>query len=491
MKKQFFYFFMTGILVSGYLSGQVTIPNAGFEQSDKSTTTQTANWKPESDNFYCKADSKQSFKGSYSLKLESKTGGHHFFNQEFPFTSTGLRKYRLKCAIKTKDLDGRLHLGARVFDSNGNTLTKMIFVLTENRNQNWAIAEGFFISEKEASKIRIFGSLFGTGEAWFDEITMDEIPEPGQEPSHEVAMYIHEYFDIIYENSIITDKNFIASLKSKTMYLCGDSTSMNNCRYILQYYTTQKLSDGHSFFTTPEEWKQITKGGKHQVTGASLHNYPSGKMLDNHIAYLTLPMFVSADQKLILKYADTLQTMIASFDKQKPRGWIVDLSNNGGGNCFPMIAGVGPLIGNGVCEYSFSGDGSIRQIIYNNGWTGTAWLGGDSSLVLMKTNPYQLIYPNKPIAIIYSNGTGSSGEVTAIAFMGLPNTKSFGQETYGASTRIDNFELSDGSYLNLVSGVDADRNKNKFGGKIKPDVETPDSQTAIADAIKWILETSE
>ena len=479
-----------GLFHSDKLFGQVTIPNNGFELNDRTTSTQTANWKPESDNFYCKVDNKQSYKGNYSLKLESKTEGHHFFNEEFPFKSTGLKKYKLRCYVKTKDLDGKLFLGARVFDKKNNTLSKFIFVLTEDRDQDWTIAEGFFISEKEAARVRLFGSLLGTGEAWFDEISIEEIPNPTKEPSTEVSMYIHEYFDIVYEHSILTDKTFIADLKSKTMYLCSDSMSMNDCRLILQQYTTNKLNDGHSFFTTPLEWKAMTEQGKHPATGANIQHMPSGEILDNNIAYLALPMFASSDQKLMLKYADTLHTLIALFDKQNPEGWIVDLSNNGGGNCFPMIAGVGPLIGNGICEYSFSGNGSVKQIIYNNGWTGFAWVGGDSSMVLMKSNPYILKDPDKPIAVIYGNGTASSGEVTAIAFIGLPNSKSFGQETYGVSTRIDNFEMSDGSYFNLVAGVDADRNQNKFGGKIKPDVETKDRDAALEAATKWILQKS-
>lgn len=478
------------ILLPCSLFGQVTVPNNGFELSDKTTVTQTSDWIPESNNFYCKVDKGQFFRGNYSLKLESKTEGHHFFNEEFPFTPTGLRKYKLKCAVKTKDLKGKIYFGARVFDNTGNTLTKMIFVLTESANQDWTMSEGFFISENEAAKIRLFGSLFGTGQAWFDEITIEEIPEPSKNPSIDVAIYVHEYFDIVYENSIISDKTFIADLKSRTMYLCSDISDMNDCRYILQQYTTNKLNDGHSFFTTPTEWKSLTEKGIHSVTGKNIQHMPSGKIMKNNIAYLNLPTFVSSDSKLIEKYADTLQTLIAQLDKQNPKGWIVDLSNNGGGNSFPMIAGVGPLIGNGICGYSFSGNGSIRQLIYNNGWTGVSWVGGDSSLVLLKSNPYQLKNPNKPLAVIYGNGTGSSGEVTAIAFIGLSNSKSFGQETYGISTRIDNFEMSDGSFLNLASGVAADRNQKKYDGRIKPDVETVDNESAIFAACKWISDTS-
>jgi C-terminal processing protease CtpA/Prc len=298
-----------------------------------------------------------------------------------------------------------------------------------------------------------------------------------------VLLYIHEYFDFVYGNSIVSDKNTIANVKMNTIYLCADSIDKNECYKVLKEYTTPKLKDGHSFFCTPSEWQAMIEEGKHPVSGNTLQNYPNGQMLNDNIAYLKLPTFVSNEKNLMALYVDSVQNMIARFDAQNPKGYIIDLSYNGGGNCFPMIAGVGPLIGNGVCEMSFSGDGSISEIIYTEGWTGR-----DTTLVFKKSNPYHLKNANKPVAVIYGNETASSGEVTAIAFIGLPNAKSFGQPTGGYSTRIDNFEMSDGAYLNLASGVNADRNKNTFGGKIKPDVETKDRESALSEASKWIVE---
>src|SRR6476659_3115834 len=94
MNKQILILVIPGILLSFQLYGQVSIPNNGFEQSDNSSQTKTANWKAESDNFICIQDNAATYKGTYSLKISSKTEGNHFFNEEFPFTSHGLRKYK-------------------------------------------------------------------------------------------------------------------------------------------------------------------------------------------------------------------------------------------------------------------------------------------------------------------------------------------------------------------------------------------------------------
>lgn len=466
------------------VSGQIQVPNNGFEVPDKGASTGVSNLQTESGDFSCSPDKHTPYRGTYSLKISSKTEGNHFFNEEFPFSTDGLKKYRLKCAYRTQDLQGGLKLGARVFDEQGTTISLIQFPLTRNKNIEWTTGTGVFISEPGAAKLRIFGNLEGTGDVWLDEITIEEMPPPQKYPSPEVALYVHEFFDLIYQNSIIEDRWYIADLKSKTMYLCADSIDKTECYNVLKGYAIKGLRDGHSFFSTPEEWKAMTEGGKHPLSGASLHNYPSGRMLKENIAYITLPMFVSNEPELMAQYADSIQSMLARFDRQNPKGYIVDLSNNGGGNCFPMIAGLGPLVGNGVCELSYSGDGSVSEIIYREGWTGR-----DTSLVFQKLDPYHLKNKNKPVAVIYGKGTGSSGEVAAISFIGLAYAKSFGQATAGCTTRIDNFEMSDGAYLNLASGVAADRNGNKFRGPISPDVETKDWESAITEAIKWILGT--
>ena len=471
------------LLISCKLFAQVSVPNDGFEFVDNTSPIKTQKWKMESNDFICISDKNAVYEGKYSLRISSKAQGNHFFNEEFQFSTVGLKKYKIRCAFKTNNLQGALKLGARVFDKDGNTISLTQFTLSEIKNQDWQIGEGIFISDNKASKLRVFGNLAGTGEAWFDEIKIDELPAPQKSPSPEVELYIHEYFDIVYQNSIINDKIFIAELKRKTMYFCRDCVDKSQCYKVLKDYTTRNLNDNHSFFTTATEYKEMIEGGIHPGNSENLHNYPTGKMLKENIAYISLPMFVSNDTKLQALYADSIQNMIANFDNRNPKGYIIDLSNNGGGNCFPMIAGVGPLIGNGVCELSFSGNGTLSKVIYNEGWTGR-----DTTLMFQKTNPYHLKHPDKPIAIIYGSGTASSGEVTAIAFIGLANTKSFGKETAGATTRVDNFQMSDGAYLNLASGIDGDRNKNKFIGKIKPDIATTDTEAAITEAIRWILD---
>jgi hypothetical protein len=473
---------MIALLLACTLHAQVVVPNGDFEQADNASPTQTANWVIEGTPAYCGIDKNLPWKGNYSMKISSSSpGAMYFFNEEFSFECKSAKRYKIKCAVKTHNLEGSAGFGARVFDKDGKTIMLTLFTLTESKNQKWKIAEGEFYADETAAKLRVFGSIKGSGDAWFDDITIEEIPVTSEKPSPKIEKYINEYFDIVDKHSIVKDKAYIAQLKKNTLQLCAGVSDIKFCHDVLKKYTTRKLNDGHSFFSTPKDWKALTVGGKLD-NGANLHNLPSGKMLDDSIAYIVIPMFVSFDEKLIAQYVDSAQAIIARLDAQNPKGWIIDISANSGGNSFVMITGLGPLLGDGICGYSFSGDGSTRTRIHKEGWSG--W---DSTLVVQKTNPYHLKNPNKSIAILYGNQTASSGEVVAISFIGMPNTKSFGQETWGATSRIDNFRMSDGAYFNLAAGVDADRNKNAFGGKVKPDVEKKDKEAAIAEAIKWIL----
>lgn len=55
-------------------------------------------------------------------------------------------------------------------------------------------------------------------------------------------------------------------------------------------------------------------------------------------------------------YAEELQRAIRTADRPGLIGWIVDLREDGGGNMWPMMAGLGPILGEGIMGW----------IVYNN-----------------------------------------------------------------------------------------------------------------------------
>lgn len=180
-------------------------------------------------------------------------------------------------------------------------------------------------------------------------------------------------------------------------------------------------------------------------------------------------------------FARQIQDAIAAADRDDLIGWIVDLRSNGGGNMWPMIAGVGPLLGDGPLGYFIDPLGLETPWEYRDGTS----LSGSVPAVTV-TPPYRLRRPQPRVAVLSNIGIASSGEATLIAFRLRPNTRSFGEATCGLSTANASFMLSDGATLTLTRSVMADRAKNRFGDRIAPDEVIPDQAQAIQRAIAWL-----
>lgn len=166
--------------------------------------------------------------------------------------------------------------------------------------------------------------------------------------------------------------------------------------------------------------------------------------------------------------ATDLQRRIEALDTEGVCGWIVDLRGNVGGNMWPMVAGLGPLIGEGVMGYFVEPD-SVREA-----WTYVAGVAGiDGGELARARDPYRIRVAAPPVAVLADQLTASSGEATLIAFKGRPETFTSGLRTYGFSTGNQGFAMSDGAVLVLTTSVMADRTGRAYGGPVPVDEQIP------------------
>ncbi len=149
---------------------------------------------------------------------------------------------------------------------------------------------------------------------------------------------------------------------------------------------------------------------------------------------------------------------------------------------WPMLAGIGPILGEGIAGYFIDPDGNEPSWSFENG----ASIVNGTTTVTRIVNSYELIKSNPKVAVLLNNGIASSGEVIAISFIGRENTKSFGSPTCGLSTANSSFTISNGTLI-LTTAYLADRNKTKYGIPIKPDV-TVGNNNIIQRSIEWIEE---
>ena len=155
-----------------------------------------------------------------------------------------------------------------------------------------------------------------------------------------------------------------------------------------------------------------------------------------------------------------------------------------------MMAGIGPLLGEGICGSFVTADSSKHHWFYSKGTAGIDTV----NIVRVSDQPYFLKRPECPIAVLTSDNTMSSGEVITIAFRGKENTRSFGQSTRGLSTGNSGFMLSDSAKISLTTSIFADRNGHLYGDKVVPDevikVSYPEHDLkrdeVVLAAIDWI-----
>jgi hypothetical protein len=188
-----------------------------------------------------------------------------------------------------------------------------------------------------------------------------------------------------------------------------------------------------------------------------------------NFGFVVLPRCSAKDNDGLLLYAADVRRILTDLSAQSPKGWIVDLRGNTGGNMWPMLAGIGPILGDGSVGSFVANDGNVSWF-YQDGKTGTRNPAGLETVSLTLEEEPVLQTPSvAPVAVLVDNSTASSAEAITIAFHGRPASRSFGSRTAGKSTAVQPFKLDDGAELYLTTAIDADRS-----GKAYPDGFTPD-----------------
>lgn len=286
--------------------------------------------------------------------------------------------------------------------------------------------------------------------------------------------YLNEVMDIMEENSI--NKYLIdwVDFRKKVFLKVGGAQTIKDT-YPGITEALILLGDNHSFFKKPDGSILFTDFLRCYAEDVTT------PILPENIGYVRINSFTgSSDSEEAISFAIQIQDQIRSNDHSDIIGWIVDLRGNRGGNMWPMLAGIGPILGEGTAGYFIDPDGNE-----------TAWGFVDGSSVIsgypvtQLDDSYELIIPNPKVAVLLDEGVISSGEVIAISFIGRINTKSFGTATCGRSTGNSGFTLSDNSQLYLTTIHLADRNKTTYGNPINPDL-ISNTSTIIQDALEWL-----
>ncbi len=286
----------------------------------------------------------------------------------------------------------------------------------------------------------------------------------------EVSEYLTETLDLLEDNSVNKNRIDWEEFKLEIFKKAQNAKNIEDTYPVIRY-AVMKLDDNHSYFKPKTESEMNSENKSLPVL--------SDEITPNDIGYIRVPFCIGTENEY-KDYISKIRTKIEEQSQKKLKGWIVDLRGNFGGNMWPMLLSLEPLIGNGILGYFIDANENSEA------WKimeGKAYI---EDQFIMETNILlNNDFSNQYLAVLTNNQTASSGEAVAVAFKTRENSKSFGQSTYGVSTGCVSHELSDGSFINLSESIFSDRKKTKYGARIMPDFEVEEHQTLQA-GIDWI-----
>ena len=237
----------------------------------------------------------------------------------------------------------------------------------------------------------------------------------------------------------------------------------------------KELGDHHSSLMDPSSAEAFKTEG---VPDAD----PVVTLQPDGIGYVMMPRYVGVSEHAAKMFVSDMVARTNRIATQAQCGWIVDLRNDRGGNMYPMLGALSPLLGQELWGSFRDGTGHL-----------TPWH------TIFRVPPMVAFGPDlsvERVAVLIGPHTASSGEAVAVAFRGRPSTRFFGEPTAGLSTANRLFPLPDGSQIVLTVSVDVDRNGQEYGGKLQPDqLVSSDavngSDAAISAATAWLKQTGD
>jgi carboxyl-terminal processing protease len=373
-------------------------------------------------------------------------------------------RLRLRARVRSEDFAGDAGLWMRIDAADG-----MLYVDGSGGRRGlgdaseWALVELEAPRFEEATVLTIGASVEGRGTVWFDDFALDAASTPPQDPSPRVQAFLDEAMDVLERHAWRRQAVAWDRLRAEVSAQAAGATRTEDA-YLALRYALGRLGDRHSYFMTP---RQVTSLDAAPVSNARTRRpprAPHGERLAEGVSYLWLPGFAGGSHAAQVEFAERVQSLIEALDGEARCGWVLDLRDNQGGNLWPMLVGVGPLLGDGEAGAAVYPDGREQSYWYRAGRAGL----GDF-VQLRVPDPYEPLHPPRRIALLLGAETASSAESLALAFAGNPRVRSFGAATRGLATATRNFGLSDGSALVLAVAASRGTRGTMVAGPVLPD----------------------
>ncbi len=201
-----------------------------------------------------------------------------------------------------------------------------------------------------ATNIKVGVVVIGSGTAWFDDLRIRPA-ELARGTSPLVSEFLSEVLSTLETRHINRNSIDWESIR-RASFAAAEGMQTIEQAYSAARVAIQMLDDGHSFLI-PD-------------TGGALDRPEGGKIRGHHIkpgiGYIAIDRFEGDSNGLQAReFARRGQKLIHDLETAGTCAWIVDLRQNSGGNMWPMIAAVGPLLGGGIVG-AFEGAESNERV---------------------------------------------------------------------------------------------------------------------------------
>ena len=306
-------------------------------------------------------------------------------------------------------------------------------------------------------------SVRGQGSAWFDALELRAIVTdawPAAAP--EAIRYLDAALALMREHSLRRADVDWATLRAQALEHARGAASAAEAQLAVRF-AVRELGDRHSYLQGAAATRTLaTTAVANARTGLPL-TPPHGRRLGENLAYVNVPGFAGGTPAQQVEFAETLKNAIQANDDARVCGWVVDLRQNTGGNLWPMLAGLGPLLGEGELAASLYPDGRRVSVWHRDGQAGF----GDYTQLRVRS-PYR-VHAQVPAAVLLGPATASSAEILSVALRGRHATRSFGAPTRGLTAGNRIFALADGASLVLTVAATTDAAGRVYAGPLVPD----------------------
>jgi hypothetical protein len=248
---------------------------------------------------------------------------------------------------------GSGHLWLRVDLPNGRSGALESMTDRPIRTATWQSYEVRVRVDDDAATIGLGFMLQGRGTVWVDSASFGVVNESELAPATPVVeRFVGEALGHMKQLSVRRDSIDWSKLEER-MHLWARGATTTADYYPALRQALRQLGDNHSFHMPPQQTQQMRTAG-----GTAENPAPTVQALPNGIGYVEIRGYAGFDQEKGNAYARELHAQLQQIDSPLLCRWIVDLRRNTGGNWWPMMAGIGPVLGDGLAGKFVSADGT-------------------------------------------------------------------------------------------------------------------------------------